>query len=175
MSFMEAVAGSPPIRNTGVPVAGTNEVQTITIGGTPTGGDFLLEFGGHVTGPIAWSSTNSTLVANIDAAVEALPNVGTGGVATAVGTMTAGIGTITVTFDGVNVRRAAQPVMTVRANNLTGTSPTVAVAETTAGVDATARSAGTGAQLINVSTGIIYINTSTTVNQPTWTVIGAQT
>ena len=82
-------------------VVGTNEVQTLTFGGTPTGGTFTLTFDGYTTAPISWSSTNATLVANIDAALEALPNIGAGGVTVAVGTMTNGIGTITVTFGGI--------------------------------------------------------------------------
>jgi hypothetical protein len=157
---------------TGAPTAGTDEVQTITIGGTPTGGTFKLAFDGHTTANITWSATNTTLVANVDAALEALPNIGTGGVAVAVGTMTAGIGTLTVTFSGANLSKRAVPTMTVAANALTGTTPTVAVAETTPGVDATARGAPVGAVLIR-DNGTLYSNTGTALN-PTWTVIGSQ-
>lgn len=91
---------STPLKTATTPVNGTNEVQTVTFGGTPTGGTFTITFSGRTTGAITWSSTNATLVANIDAALELLPNIGTGGVTTAVGTMTAGIGTITLTFTG---------------------------------------------------------------------------
>src|SRR5690349_13030962 len=84
----------------GTPSAGTDEVQTITVGGTPTGGTFTLTFQNRTTAAITWSATNNTLRDNVDAALEALPNIGTGGVTTAVGTMTAGIGTLTVTFAG---------------------------------------------------------------------------
>jgi hypothetical protein len=44
------------------------------------------------------------LVANIDSALEALGNIGTAGVGTAVGSMTAGVGTITVAFNGNNAK-----------------------------------------------------------------------
>src|SRR6185436_15715861 len=86
--------------SSGAPTAGVNEVQTITIGGTPSGGTFVLSFDGFQTTAITWVAVNATLLASIDAALEALPNIGTGGVTTAAGTLTAGIGTLTVTFTG---------------------------------------------------------------------------
>src|SRR4030095_42426 len=116
--------------NAGAPVAGTDEIQTITIGGTPTGGTFALTFEGFTTAPISWNATNATLIAAIDAALEALPNIGTGNVVTAVGTMTAGIGTATVTFSNALGKKAVS-TMTVANNSLTGTTPTVRVAATT--------------------------------------------
>lgn len=157
----------------GAPVAGTNAVQTLTIGGTPTGGTFKLKFEHATTAAITWSATNATLVANIDAALEALPNIGTGGVTTAVGTAVAGIGTITITFTG-NRGLSVLPVMTVADNSLTGTSPTLAVATTTPGVAPTSRGAPTGALLIRQDTGVLYVNTGTAL-APTWTTVGSQT
>lgn len=156
----------------GAPVAGTNEVQTLTIGGTPTGGTFKLAYGGMATQPIAWSATNATLVANVNAALDLM--FGTAAVVAAVGTMTAGIGTLTLTFSGAGVRRKAQPTLTT-INSLTGTSPTLAVAETTPGVDATYRGASPGTTLVRDDNGLMYVNTSTTPEAPTWTVVGAQT
>src|SRR5262245_2365994 len=147
---MPAVEGQGlvnPYVNAGVPAAGTAEVQTLTIGGTPTGGTFKLSFQGFTTAAITWSNVNATLIAAIDSALEALPSVGTGNVTTAAGTVTAGIGTITLTFAGALAARAV-PTITVADNSMTGTSPTVAVAETTPGVDATARGAVRGALLI---------------------------
>jgi hypothetical protein len=156
----------------GAPVAGTSEVQTITFGGTPTGGTFKLRFDGFTTAAITWSATNNTLRDNVDAALEALPNIGTGGVTTAVGTMTAGIGTLTVTFAG-NLAKKAVATITVTDNSLTGTSPTVAVVETTPGVDAAGRGAAPGATLVDTTNGVAYINTGTALS-PTWTKIGTQ-
>jgi hypothetical protein len=158
----------------GVPGAGTDEIQTLTIGGTPTGGTFKLRFEGLTTAAITWSATNATLVANIDTALEALPSIGTGNVTTAVGTAVAGIGTITITFVGALAKKAV-PTIVVASNDMTGTVPTVAVAETTPGVTAAYRGAATGSMLVNTATGIIYVNTSTTAGSPTWTVAGAQT
>lgn len=157
----------------GAPVQGTDEVQTLTIGGTPTGGTFKLAFDGHTTAPISWSATNNTLRDNVDAALEALPNIGTGGVTTAVGTMTAGVGTLTITFAG-NLANLVVPTITVPVNSMTGTTPTVAVAETTPGVTATARGAKKGALLVDTTNAKLYINTNTALD-PTWTVVGTQT
>jgi hypothetical protein len=154
------------------PVNGTDEVQTITIGGTPTAGSFTLTYAGRTTGAIAWSSTNATLVSNIDTALEALTTIGTGGVTTAVGTMTAGIGTITVTFVGNNAKLDV-PVMT-GVNSMTGTSPTLAVATTTPGVTADGRSQAKRGTMIVTLTGVAYINTSATLLNPTWVTVGSQ-
>lgn len=157
----------------GAPGAGTDEVQTLTIGGTPSGGTFTLKFDGFTTAPISWSATNNTLRDNVDAALEALPNVGAGGVTTAVGTMTAGVGTLTITFAG-NLGKRAVPTITVAANAMTGTTPTVAVAETTPGVDATALGAPKGALLVDQTNGILYVNTGSGL-APVWTKVGTQT
>jgi hypothetical protein len=172
MGYLDPAAGAARERysSAGAPSAGTNEVQTITIGGTPDGGTFKLAFGGFRTAAIPWSATNNTLRDNVDAALEALPSIGTGGVATAVGTMTAGIGTLTVTFSGGNVAHKAVATLTVADNSLTGTAPTVAVAETTPGVDASGRGASPGATLQRLDTGALYQNTGTAAS-PTWTAL----
>lgn len=159
--------------NAGAPSAGTDEVQTITFGGTPTGGTFKLAYKSKTTAAISWSATNNTLRDNVDAALEALSTIGTGNVTTAVGTMTAGIGTLTVTFAGTLAKKAV-PLITVADNSMTGTAPTVAVTETTPGVSATHRGAPKGAQLIDTTNGIAYVNTGTATS-PTWTKVGTQT
>lgn len=177
---MPIISGGRPIEGVvdelvwaGAPTAGTDEVQTLTIGGTPTSGTFKLAYDGFTTAAITWSATNATLVANIDAALEALPNIGTGGVTTAVGTMTAGIGTITLTFAGELAKKAVN-LITVADNSLVGTAPTVAVAETTPGVDVTYRGAGKGCLLLDTTNGKAYINTGTPPVS-IWTVVGTQT
>jgi hypothetical protein len=172
MPIVEGSGLGRPMTNAGAPSAGTDEIQTLTIGGTPTSGTFRLAYDGHTTAAITWSATNNTLVANIDAALEALPNIGTGGITTAVGTMTAGIGTITLTFVGANAKQAVSTI-TVANNSLVGTDPTVAVAETTPGVDATGRLGAVGGLLVDTTNKKLYINTGTSVS-PTWTVVGSQ-
>jgi hypothetical protein len=111
-------------------------------------------------------------VANIDAALEALTNIGTGGVTTAAGTVTSGIGTVTITFGG-NLAKLAVNTITVANNSLTGTSPTLAVAETTPGVNADFRGAKKGALVTDTTNGVLYINTGTAL-APTWTKVGTQ-
>lgn len=155
-----------------VPVAGTNEIQTITLGGTPTGGTFTITFNGFTTSAITWTATDATLVSSIDTALEALPNIGTGGVTTAAGTVSSGIGTITVTFTGNNAK--LDVALMTGTSSLTGTSPTLAIATTTAGVTADGRSSAKGTLLIDITNGILYINTGTSLN-PTWTKVGTQT
>lgn len=163
------------LRNAGAPIAGVNEVDTLTFGGTITAGaTFALTVMGFKTAPISWSATNATLVANIDAALEALPSIGTSGVVTAVGTMTSGIGTITVTFNGSSVANRTLPLMTVDATGLTGTSPTLTVAQTTAGVTPTQRDAAKGALLVDTTNAILYQNTGS-AGAPTWSKVGTET
>lgn len=196
---------------------GIASVQTITFAGTITGGTFRLRYKGQETDTITWSATNNTLRDRVDSALEALTNIGTAGVATAVGTMTSGIGTLTVTFakrgaqpvlevsdmrltgtgaavsvanttpgvtgpigdsgvtvadstlssgvgdltvtfDGDDYGKKVQPTMVVAANDLTGTAPTVEVAETTAGVDAIGRGLLPGGVIIDTSDGTHYVN-----------------
>ncbi len=155
-----------PLQNAGAPVNGTNEVQRLTIGGTPTGGTFRLKFDGHVTAAITWSATNATLLTNIETALEALNNID--GVTMAEASLTAGIGTLDITFSGANVGKKAQNLITVNTNSLTGTAPTLAIAEQTAGVDATHRNAAPGALLIDTTNGALYQNVSTTPEAPDW-------
>lgn len=100
--------------------AGTNEVQTVTLANA-TGGTFTLTYNGETTAPIAYNAANTA----VKSALEALPNIADGSLTV---TGSAG-GPYTVTFgSGVN-----EPQMTASNANLTGSSPTVTVATTTAG------------------------------------------
>jgi hypothetical protein len=157
----------------GTPTNGTSEIHTLTIGGTPTGGTFKLAFLGSITAAITWSSTDATLIANIQAALRALPTIGTAGVTVAAGTGTSGIGTYTITFGGNLAKLLLIGVITVDTNSMTGTSPTVAVAQTTPGVTATRRGAPKGS-IVTSDDGKLYAQTATTPLAPTWTVVGTQ-
>jgi hypothetical protein len=86
--------------------------------------------------------------------------------------MTAGIGTLTLTFAG-NQAALAVNTVTVANNSLTGTDPTLAVEETTAGVSASFRGAKKGALVTDTTNGKLYINTGTAL-APTWSVVGSQ-
>lgn len=175
MPVIEGGGLGDPLSNAGAPVSGTDEVQTLTIGGAPTAGagsGFTLVYAGFTTALILWSATNATLIAAIDAALEALPVIGTGNVTTAVGVMTAGVGTATITFAGGLAKQAVNTI-TVGVNSMTGAAPTVAVTETTPGVTATALGAAAGGLLIDTTNKKLYINTGTAA-APTWTVVGTQ-
>lgn len=162
------------LESAGAPSAGTSEVQTLTIGGTPTGGSFKIYFEGFTSSSITWSATDATLLANLQAAIDALPSLGTNGFIAAAGTLTDGIGTITLTAGGNRAKQALGSVLSCPTNALTGTAPTLAVAETTPGVDASFRGAGKGAIVSDTTNGKAYINTGTAL-VPVWTVVGAQT
>jgi hypothetical protein len=102
----------------------TNEVQTVTITGTPTGGSFILDFNGAPTGDIAYNAAASA----VQTALQGLSTVGAGNVTVS---GSAG-GPYTVTFAGSLA--AAQVPQMVAASNLTGgTSPAVNIATTTQG------------------------------------------
>ncbi|MEE8305716.1 MAG: flagellar hook-basal body complex protein, partial [Gammaproteobacteria bacterium] len=113
--------------NTNEGTAAVNEVQTVAITGTPTGGTFKLTYAGQTTGTIAFNASAAT----VDSALEALSNIAAGDVTTTGGALpgTAAVVTFTSTL-------AAQDValMTINTTALTGgTSPAGTVVETTAG------------------------------------------
>lgn len=103
------------------------EKQTVTISGSPTGGTFTLTLSGQTTGTIAYNATAAT----VEAALEALSTVGQGNVQV---TGNAG-GPWTVEFVG-QLQNSNVAEMTASGAGLTGgTSPAVAIATSTAGVE----------------------------------------
>ena len=104
-----------------------NEVQTLTVTGTPTGGSVALTFQGQTTAPIAYNAAASA----VQSAMEALSNVNSGDVTAGGGPLPGSA--VTLTFGG---RYAAADVPRVAADGsgLTGgTNPTAAVDVTTEG------------------------------------------
>lgn len=111
--------------------AATNEVQTVTITGSPTGGTFTLTFNSQTTAAIAYNAT----AAQVQTALEGLSNINPGDV-TVTGGPLPGIA-LTVTFGGQYLGdNVAQ--MTATGSLTGGSSPAVAVATTTGGGTATA-------------------------------------
>ena len=110
---------------------GVNEVQTITIGGAPTGGTFTLNYDGQPTTAIAYNATAAT----VQAALIALSNLAPGDVTV---TGTAG-GPWTVTFGGARAGINVPQITAVSTALTGGTSPTVTVATTTQGGGGTVR------------------------------------
>ena len=108
-------------------VDGTNEIQTVTITGSPTGGTFTLTFMGATTSAIAYNAASSA----VQTALQALATIGSGN-ATVTGS--AG-GPYTVTFTGALAEQNV-PMLTGSGAGLTGgSSPSVSIAATTEGVD----------------------------------------
>lgn len=110
----------------GFSVVSRNEIQRVTITGTPTGGTFTLTFSGQTTAGIAYNATAAT----VQAALEALSNIGVGDVVATGGPLP---GTAaSVEFTGVFV--GTNPAdMTASAAGLTGgSSPAVTIAVTQA-------------------------------------------
>jgi hypothetical protein len=164
MPYSFGAGGGAIIPISGAPSSGTNQVDTLTIGGTPTGGTFRLAIGGIRTAAITWVNVNATLLASINTALDAV--AGASQIVATAGTVTAGIGTILLTYSGSSYARASYSAIAVSDNSLTGTSPTLAVATTTAGVEATLRGCPRGTLCVDTATGTVYRNTSGTPNIP---------
>jgi hypothetical protein len=109
--------------------SGTNEVQTLTTTGTPTGGTVPLSFDGRAT-TVAFNSS----AAAVQTALEGLPNIGTGNVVTGGGPLPTGV---TITFQGALAKRPVPNIVTGSTGLTGGSSPTGVIAETTPGVNAT--------------------------------------
>lgn len=143
----------------------TNAVQTLTIGGTPTTGHFTIT-GATAQNPnqllttanITWSSNNATLAGNIDAVLDT--TFGENNLEVALGTITSGVGTLTLTFQGTNAGSAIS-LFTTTQGTFDGT---LAIATTTTG----------GAAGNTSAVPIPYVNYSTAAFAPNWTPQGAQ-
>lgn len=153
--------------NAGAPVGGTDEVQELSVTGAPTGGTYRLKFAGRLTAALDYDATD----AEVQAALEALPNIGEDNVTVA---DTEGDYPYTITFVA-DMGKMAQPLIEAVYVELTGgTDPDVEITEDTPGVNATGRGMATGTMLTDSTTGKVYVNTGTPT-APTWTVVGSQT
>lgn len=111
--------------------AGANEVQSVSISGTPTGGTFTLTFAGQTTGAIAFNAS----AAAVATALNALSNVGiqsgNTNIACAGGPLPGS--PVAVTFQN-DLGTQDVPQMTGTSGALTGgSSPTTSVSTTTPG------------------------------------------
>lgn len=104
-----------------------NEIQTLTITGTPTGGDFTITYAGQTTAAIAFDAD----AAAVQSALEALSNIGVGDVACTGGDLP---GTaVVITFGGA-LANTDVALMTVDDAGLTGgSSPEATIVQTLAG------------------------------------------
>jgi hypothetical protein len=103
-----------------------DEVQSLAIAGTPTGGTFILAFKGYTTSPIVYNASAAT----VQAALEVLSSIGTGGVVCTGGALPGAA--VTITFANQQ-SGSSQPLISAISSLTGGTTPTVAVTRTTAG------------------------------------------
>lgn len=102
---------------------GTSEVQTITITGSPTGGTFSLTFLGQTASGIAYNAAGSA----VQTALQALTSIGSGNATVS------GSGPYVVTFAGA-LGKQDVPMIIAAGSFTGGSSPAIAVVETTKGV-----------------------------------------
>lgn len=118
------IVADPGYTGVGPLVPGVSEVQTVTITGAPTGGNFQLTFDGQTTIAIGYNSP----AADVQGALNSLSNLD------GVTVSGAGGGPYTVTFPA---SMGDVPQMTGDGSGLTGgTAPAVVVATTTPGEEA---------------------------------------
>jgi hypothetical protein len=125
-NLTNAASPTPAVAHTttGAAVA---DVQTLSINGNPTGGNFTLTFGGQTTATIPFNAT----AAQVQADLTALSTIGANNVVCTGGPLPAA--SVTVTFAGALAPGPQQPIG-VGTNGLTGgTTPAPAVAHTTTG------------------------------------------
>lgn len=159
---------SDPLLFSGAPSNGTDEVQLITYTATtgtnvPDSGTFTISFEGYTTSALPYTATDAA----VQAALEALPSIGTAGCTV---TVAAGPPRVyTVTFDGGNMLKRAWPLMTTTSALLQGAHPvTAVVAESVTGVTATGVGSAVGKVLLRTDNGAQYYNTGTAL-APVWT------
>ncbi len=109
--------------SSGVMVVGVNDVQTITVTGTPTAGTFKLRFKGAITSALAFDISGAAL----QTALQALATIG------ASNATVSGSGPYVVTFAAA-LAGENQPLIELDTNSLTGGStPSVTIVHTTPG------------------------------------------
>ena len=106
-------------------ISGTNDIDTISFGGTVSGGNWSLTFNGANSGNILWNASAAT----VQTALQAMTTFGTGNVLVTGGP---GPASYVLTFAGA-LRGTPQNSSSVTNVNLTGTAPTISVTETTVG------------------------------------------
>lgn len=167
MGYMAGARGGMYL--SAAPTAGTDEVQSMVIGGTPSGGStYSLNVLGFQTGNIGWFNVNATLLSALQAALDAIPGVGVNGIVATAGStpaLTAGVGQVLLTFSGANVSKRAQSTITVITAPAGGT---LAITKATPGVDMNPLYPRKGALVVDENAGALLQNTGTP-GSPTWT------
>ena len=116
-----------------VTTAAASDVQTLAVTGTPTGGSFGLLYGSSY-GPqyIASNIPYNATAAQVQAALQALPNIGAGNVTCTGGALP---GTaVVITFSGDFADQPQPVIQVVQAAFTGGSSPAATITHTTTGV-----------------------------------------
>jgi hypothetical protein len=146
------------------PVAGTNEVQTLTASATLTAGQWRAKYKNERTALLAYNATAT----QIRDALRALNEITADG-CTATGGPVSATGTpVVVTFAG-HMARANVAQLTIENVSLVG--GTINVTTTTPGVDAAQRGMGKGTIVQAEDTGKLYVNEGD-VTTPVWRIVG---
>ena len=106
---------------------GANEIQTLTITGTPTGGDFTLTYAGQTTAAIAYNAAASA----VQSALELLSTIRAGNVKCGGGALPGAAVTVEFVTD---LEHQNVALITGTFTGLTGGTPAGAITETQAGV-----------------------------------------
>jgi hypothetical protein len=146
IAFEDSGCGKPARTRAGcyAPIEGVNEVQRLTITGTPTGGSFTLTYAGETTTAL----NHNASVATIQAALDALSNVDPGDITVAGGPLPGTF--VTFTFGG-GLAETNVSEMTATPSLTGGSAPTAVITTTTPG----AESAGFIPDGINQYTSIL--------------------
>lgn len=156
-------SGIRVFRGSSAPVNGTDEVQSIDITGSPTGGTFRLAYGVYETGDIAYDADASAVQTAI---------LATNGFESGEVTVSGSNPNFSVTFAGNKGKRNVDQ-FTLAENELTGgTTPSVSFSTDTAGVAATLAGQPAGTLYIDTSTGTLYANVGDGLD-PDWDIVGA--
>lgn len=104
----------------------TNDVQTITITGTPTGGTLALGYNGVISNPIAYNSNAAT----VQTALQAMSTIGNGNMTCTGGPFPGSA--VVCTFNGSLAPGYRLPLVS-NIGGLTGGSPAISITHTTPG------------------------------------------
>lgn len=141
IDLVAPIIGDPTTTEVQIGVLPVNEVQTLSLPNTPTGGTFTLTFNGQTTGTIAWNASAAT----VQTALVALSNIASGDVVCAGGNLP---GTpVTITFAQAYAGQDI-PLITGNGASLSGGSANVTNITTIR----------TGAALIGAATRTIKFN-----------------
>lgn len=160
-------ASSPLVLNVpltlgSAPTDGVDEVVTLAVTGTPTGGSLTVTYGGQTTSAIAYNATSTT----VQTALVALSTIGSGNVTCTGGPLP---GTaVVLTFGGILSGTNIGSITTT--DSLTGgSSPESSITVNTGGVVGSFRGAPANAVLMSTTgVGFLYYNSGTS-QRPVWT------